>query len=89
MRANAGEQALRARSAEFDKMGITFVVVSADMIEGTITPRLLDRMNRGLSQSRRAEARSLPTIDEFARAIADAATDTEPSQATVFVGSIS
>ena len=59
------------------------------MIEGTITPRLLDRMHRGLTESRRDEAGSLPTIDEFARAIADAVTDAEPSQATIFVGSTS
>jgi 3-oxoacyl-[acyl-carrier protein] reductase len=82
----AGEQALRARCAEFDKMGIALIVVSGDMIEGTITPRLLERMNRGLTQSRRDEAGSLPTVDEFARAIADAATDAQPSQATIFVG---
>jgi 3-oxoacyl-[acyl-carrier protein] reductase len=82
----AGEQALRARRAELDKMGIALIVVSGDMIEGTITPRLLERMNRGVTQSRRDEAGSLPTVDEFARAIADAATDAQPSQATIFVG---
>lgn len=83
----AGEQALRARRAEFDKMGIALVVVSGDMIEGTITPRLLERMNRGVTQSRRDEAGSLPTVDEFAHAIANAAMDSEPSDATIFVGS--
>lgn len=83
----AGEQALRARRDEFDKKGIALVVVSGDMIEGTITPRLLERMNRGTTQSRRDEVGPLPTVDEFARAIADAATDIEPSSATIFVGS--
>jgi NAD(P)-dependent dehydrogenase (short-subunit alcohol dehydrogenase family) len=82
----AGEQALRARRAELDRMGIALVVVSGDMIEGTITPRLLERMDRGLTQSRRDEVGALPTVDEFARAIADAATAAEPSQATIFVG---
>jgi hypothetical protein len=57
------------------------------MIEGTITPRLLERMNRGVTQSRRDQVGSLPTVDEFARAIADAATDAVPSRATIFVGS--
>jgi hypothetical protein len=57
------------------------------MIEGTITPRLLERMNRGVTPSRRDEAGSLPTVDEFARAIADAATAAQPSDATIFVGS--
>jgi 3-oxoacyl-[acyl-carrier protein] reductase len=81
----AGEQALRARRDEFDKRGIALVVVSGDMIEGTITPRLLERMNRGATQSRRDEVGPLPTVDEFARAIADAASGT--SSATIFVGS--
>jgi NAD(P)-dependent dehydrogenase (short-subunit alcohol dehydrogenase family) len=83
----AGEQALRARRDEFDKRDIALVVVSGDMIEGTITPRLLERMNRGTTQSRRDEVGPLPTVDEFARAIADAATAVEPSSATIFVGS--
>jgi hypothetical protein len=43
-------------------------------------------MDRGLTQSRRDEVGALPTVDEFARAIADAATAAEPSQATIFVG---
>jgi 3-oxoacyl-[acyl-carrier protein] reductase len=84
----AGEQALRARSAELGRRGIALVVVSGDMIEGTITPKLLERMNRGLTQARREQVGSLPTIDEFARAIADAATEPEPNGATVFVGKI-
>lgn len=84
----AGEQALRARSAEFGTRGIALVVVSGDMIEGTITPKLLERMNRGVTQARREQAGSLPTIDEFARAIADAAIDPQPSGATIFVGKI-
>jgi len=83
----AGEQALRARRDEFDKRGIALVVVSGDMIEGTITPRLLERMNRGTTQSRRDEVGRLPTVDEFALAIADAATNVEPSSTTIFVGS--
>jgi len=81
----AGEQALRARRDELDKRGIALVVVSGDMIEGTITPRLLERMNRGTTQSRRDEVGRLPTVDEFALAIADAASGT--SSTTVFVGS--
>ena len=85
----AGEQALRARRTEFAELGIALVVVSGDMIEGTITPRLLERMNRGVTQARRDEAGSLPSVDEFARAIADAATALQPSDSTLFVGSTS
>jgi hypothetical protein len=57
------------------------------MIEGTITPRLLERMDRGMVQNRRRQAGALPTIDEFAHAIADAASSPEPAGATIFVGS--
>jgi NAD(P)-dependent dehydrogenase (short-subunit alcohol dehydrogenase family) len=83
----AGERALRMREAEFEKRGITFVVVSGDMIEGTITPKLLDRMNKGVIESRRRQVGSLPTVEEFARAIVDAAFSGEKNGATIFVGS--
>jgi 3-oxoacyl-[acyl-carrier protein] reductase len=83
----AGERALRARNAELKDKGISLVVVSGDMIEGTITPKLLERMNRGVIQSRREQAGSLPTIEEFAKAIADAATDSSQSESMVFIGS--
>lgn len=83
----AGERALRARGAEFEMQGIAFVVVSGDMIEGTITPKLLERMNKGVIESRRRLAGSLPTVEEFARAIADAAFNAEKNSATIFVGS--
>jgi 3-oxoacyl-[acyl-carrier protein] reductase len=85
----AGEQALRARSDELSRRGISLVVVSGDMIEGTITPKLLERMHRGLTQARREQAGSLPSIDEFAKAIADAATEPSRNQSTIFVGSTS
>ena len=84
----AGEQALRARWKEFADRGIGFVVVSGDMIEGTITPKLLERINKGTIESRRSQAGSLPTLEEFARAIADAASSSEIGSPTVFVGSV-
>jgi 3-oxoacyl-[acyl-carrier protein] reductase len=83
----AGELALRTRKAEFEEKGITFLVVSGDMIEGTITPRLLERMNEGVIESRRRQVGSRPTVEEFARAIADAAFSGEKNGATIFVGS--
>ena len=83
----AGEQALRARSAALFDRGISFVVVSGDMIEGTITPKLLDRMQRGVIHSRRGQAGALPSIDDFAGAIVDAALDPEAGSKTIFVGS--
>ncbi len=84
----AGEQALRARRTEFAELGVGFVVVSGDIIEGTITPRLLERMHRGMTEIRRAQVGALPTVEEFARAIADAASRADPVDSTIFVGSI-
>ena len=83
----AGERALLARVPEFSDRRIGFVVVSGDMIEGTITPKLLERIDRGTIESRRSQAGSLPTVEEFARAIADAASSVNIDKATVFVGS--
>ena len=67
--------------------GVSLIVVSGDAIEGTITPRLLERENRGLMERGR-ETNQLPSVDEFAEAIARAATDSSlPSGHTIFVGS--
>lgn len=85
----AGEMALRARVPEMASRGISLVIVSGDMIEGTITPKLMERAKRGTIQSRREQAGSLPTVEEFARAIVDAAMDERlESGVTVFVGSV-
>jgi len=84
---HAGEQALLARRAELAKFGIHLAIVSGDMIEGTITPRLLERMDRGTTQARRDRAGPLPTVAEFAKAIADAATEQQLSGDIIFVGS--
>ena len=81
----AGEDALRAYSQE---RGIPLVVVSGDAIEGTITPRLLERKSRGKFESLSPETRVLPTVDEFAEAIAAAAVDQNlVGGQTIFVGS--
>jgi NAD(P)-dependent dehydrogenase (short-subunit alcohol dehydrogenase family) len=82
----AGEQALRARRTELANLRIGLVVVSGDMIEGTITPKLLERMDRGMTVARREQVGSLPTIDEFAEAIADAASSRNTTNGTIFVG---
>lgn len=85
----AGEDALRARIPALAEQGISLVVVSGDMIEGTITPKLMERAERGLVEKRRQQAGALPTVEEFAGAIVDAAAN--PALASgdvVFVGSI-
>jgi 3-oxoacyl-[acyl-carrier protein] reductase len=83
----AGEQALRTRQTELAGLGIALAVVSGDMIEGTITPRLLERMDRGTTNARLEQVGSLPTVAEFAFAIAEALTTAHPFGHTVFVGS--
>jgi 3-oxoacyl-[acyl-carrier protein] reductase len=64
----AGEVALRAMIPQLEERGVRLVVVSGDLIEGTITPRLLQRASPGLIEERRREAGSLPDIEEFAAA---------------------
>jgi NAD(P)-dependent dehydrogenase (short-subunit alcohol dehydrogenase family) len=85
----AGEDALRARIPEFDEKGIGFVVVSGDMIEGTITATLLERANPGAIESRREEAGRLYSVNEFAAEVAQAAVDPIPENHTRYVGDIS
>jgi 3-oxoacyl-[acyl-carrier protein] reductase len=83
----AGEDALRARLDTFDARGLRLAIVSGDMIDGTITPKLLERAQRGLIDSRRSQAGALPTVEEFAAAIVDAAADsTRPNGHVCFVG---
>jgi NAD(P)-dependent dehydrogenase (short-subunit alcohol dehydrogenase family) len=83
----AGEDALRARIPEFEMRGVRLAIVSGDMIDGTITPKLLERTQRGLIESRRGQAGALPTVEEFAAAIVDAAADAgRPNGHVSFVG---
>ncbi len=85
----AGETALRDLMPTMAAKGIRFVVVSGDLIDGTITPKLLDRMTPGVIEQRRAETGWLPTTEDFAASIVLAAgrNDLEHG-ATVYVGSI-
>jgi len=85
----AGEDALRSRIDELTDKGIGFVVVSGDMIEGTITATLLERANPGAIESRREEAGKLYTVNEFAAEVAQAAIDPIPENHTRYVGDIS
>ncbi|MBI5947472.1 MAG: SDR family oxidoreductase [Chloroflexi bacterium] len=83
----AGEVALRARIPELASRGVSLVVVSGDLIDGTTTPRLMDRKLPGLIDLRREQAGYLPSIDDFAQAIVDAADDPAlRSGDTVYVG---
>lgn len=85
----AGERELRARIDLFERHGVRLVVVSGDLIEGTITPKLLERKHPGLIEDRRDEAGDLPSVDEFAAAIVAASVDPALEQGgTVYVGAI-
>ncbi|CWB43916.1 short chain dehydrogenase [Streptococcus pneumoniae] len=66
----AGEDALRERIPAFAEKGVGFVVVSGDMIEGTITATLLDRAEPGAIEARREAAGKLYSVEEFAAEIA-------------------
>jgi NAD(P)-dependent dehydrogenase (short-subunit alcohol dehydrogenase family) len=85
----AGEDALRARIPELDAAGVGFVVVSGDMIEGTITATLLERVNPGAIQTRRDAAGKLYNVAEFAAEVARAAVDDIPADHTRYVGDVS
>ncbi|HEY9294178.1 MAG TPA: SDR family oxidoreductase [Microlunatus sp.] len=75
---HAGEKALLARAEDYAERGIGLVVVSGDLIDGTITAKLLDRVRPGLIESRRSAAGYLPTVDSFAAEIVDAALAAKP-----------
>ena len=80
----AGETALHAMRSQFDRAGIHMTVVSGDMIDGTIVVRLLQRRDPGAVDARRTLA-PLPTVSEFAAAVANAASTPNPGS-IVFVG---
>jgi NAD(P)-dependent dehydrogenase (short-subunit alcohol dehydrogenase family) len=84
----AGEDELRKLLPDFQKAGVRFAVASGDLIDGTITPKLLDRIRPGIIEGRRAEAGWLPTTEDFAASIVLAAgRDDLDLGATVYVGS--
>ena len=86
---HAGEQSLRARQQELAERGIRLLVVTGDLIEGTIMAKMMERRAPGLSEERRQESQSgqLPSVTEMGEAIASAAMDTTlPGGYTVVVG---
>jgi NAD(P)-dependent dehydrogenase (short-subunit alcohol dehydrogenase family) len=80
----AGETALYAMRSEFDRAGVHLTVVSGDMIDGTIIVRLLQRRDPDAVEARRTHA-PLPSVDQFAAAIVNAAT-TQSQSGIVYVG---
>lgn len=84
----AGEQALRERHEEWLARGLRLLVVTGDLVEGTVTPMLLVRaMPIALERHRAACGGALPTVAQMAQAIVQAVTDTTlVSGSTVTVG---
>lgn len=85
----AGEDALRDLIPRLDEAGIEFVVVSGDMIEGTITATLLQRANPGAIEARKEAAGRLYNVGEFAAEVALAAVEPIPEDHTRYVGDVS
>lgn len=83
---HAGEAALRAQQGGLAARGVRLLVVTGDLVEGTITPKLLARA-AGPAGPRREALGPLPTTDDMGEAIAAAAADPAlPSGHTVVVG---
>lgn len=81
----AGEDALRSMRPLLAERGIDLVVVSGDMIDGTMIVRLLERRDPEAVIARRAAAGGLPTVGEFAHAVTRAVDDPSPGE-TIYVG---
>jgi len=84
---HAGEQALRARQEELALRHIRLLVITGDLIEGTITPKLLERTAPGLLKLRREAIGQLPSTTDMGEAIAEAAINPLlPGGSTIVVG---
>lgn len=84
---HAGEQALRALQPDLNAPGLRLLVVTGDLVEGTITPRLLERNAPGLIERRRTTHGALPTARDMGRGIVQAALNpTHASGATIVIG---
>ncbi len=82
----AGEEALRGMREEFEAAGITFVVVSGDMIEGSTMVRLFERRDPDAVAARRDASAGLPSATEFAAAIVGATDEAHGNGDTIYVG---
>jgi len=85
----AGEDALRGMNDQMKELGIDFVVVSGDMIEGTVTATLLNRANPGVIDQRKEQVGKLYNVEEFPAEVALAAVEDIPDDHTRLVGDIS
>ncbi|MFC0673596.1 SDR family oxidoreductase [Brachybacterium hainanense] len=70
----AGEDALVEQIPAMTEKGVSFVIVSGDMIEGTVTATMLNRARPGALEQRREAAGRLYSVAEFAEEVAKMAT---------------
>lgn len=81
---HAGEVALRERVPE---LGLRLLVVTGDLVEGTITAKLLERADPSVGALRTDAEHRLPSTGDMASAIVTAVLDERlPSGHTVVVG---
>lgn len=85
----AGEDALRGMMDAMSAQGVDFVVVSGDMIEGTVTATLLNRANPGVIDQRKEKVGKLYNVEEFAAEVASAVVEDVPADHTRLVGDVS
>lgn len=81
----AGEDAVRHWAQAAEDRAVELAVVSGDMIEGTITVKMLERIEPGTVHTRLQHAGSIPTIADFAAKITAAAVGPLPED-TIYVG---
>ena len=82
----AGEDALTEQLPAMSEKGVSFVVVSGDMIEGTVTATLLNRARPGALEARREAAGRRYSVEEFASEVAAMATADVPTGHVELVG---
>ncbi|HEY7418484.1 MAG TPA: SDR family oxidoreductase [Ktedonobacteraceae bacterium] len=80
-----GEQALRELQPDLDARDLRLLVVTGDLIEGTITPKLLERTAPGLIERRRTTQGALPTARDMGREIVRAALNPALTSGTTIV----
>lgn len=82
-----GEMALRGMQSELSEEDIRLLVVTGDLVDGTITAKLLERKQPGLADSRRDDFGNLITPEDMGIMIANGITNRDlPSGTTIVVG---
>lgn len=82
-----GEKALLSHIPHLEQHGLRLTRISGDMVEGTITPKLLERAQPGTLKSRSQMGTPIPTVHDMAAAVVKACGDDTLEQGEViYVG---